>query len=70
MYTYVLEQGHQCVQWIVPCRLGAGPRSAAVVDEVETDLLLLVWDLVHWQDFGGMDDRCVEAGLHRLAEKD
>ena len=69
MYTYVLEQRHQCVQRIVPCRLGAGPRSAAVVDKVETDLLLLVGDLVHRQDFGSMDDRRVEAGFHRLVQK-
>ena len=46
-----------------------GRRVAAVVDEVEADLALLVGQPVERHDLAGVDDRRVEPGLHALVEE-
>ena len=57
-----LEQRHELGQRVVPV-------AAAVVDEIERDVLDAVVDLVHRHDAGRVHDGGVEAGLDALVEE-
>jgi hypothetical protein len=58
----VLEHLEQLGERVV-AGVGAVAAGAAVVDEVEADVALLLGDLVERHDLGGVHDGRVEAGL-------